>query len=213
LGIVSNEHNQDVRTYPDPTRIAQSAYWRNARTRTRICMSIAAGILAAIVSGVFGTGRFAPLIGWDIAATMFSAWAWAAVVGMDARQTAAHALRDDPGRAAADVLVLGACATSLIGVGAVLGAANAAHGASQGILASLAVASVAVSWTLVHTVFTLRYARLYYADDAGIEFNQEGRPAYTDVAYLAFTVGMTFQVSDTAITSHKLRTSVLHHAL
>jgi uncharacterized membrane protein len=59
----------------------------------------------------------------------------------------------------------------------------------------------------------LNYARQYYGGlVGGIDFGSE-RPAYADFAYLAFTVGMTFQVSDTVLQSPALRRSVLKHAL
>jgi uncharacterized membrane protein len=67
---------------------------------------------------------------------------------------------------------------------------------------------------VVHTIFTLRYARLYYTGrDEGVDFNQDDPPSYADFAYLAFTVGMTFQVSDTQITHHAMRAAILRHAL
>jgi uncharacterized membrane protein len=73
--------------------------------------------------------------------------------------------------------------------------------------------SVFVSWTLIHTVFTLRYARLYYSGKTGgIDFNDSGDPDYGDFAYLSFTIGMTFQVSDTNIQSKKIRRTALRHA-
>jgi uncharacterized membrane protein len=67
---------------------------------------------------------------------------------------------------------------------------------------------------MVHTLFTLRYAALYYGrPGGGIRFNSAEPPTYADFAYLAFTVGMTFQVSDTALHSTTLRRTVLQHAL
>src|SRR5580693_3356916 len=79
--------------------------------------------------------------------------------------------------------------------------------------AGLALVSVFVSWTLVHTVFTLKYARRYCSGTAGgIDFNGTGAPDYPDFAYLAFTIGMTFQVSDTDIQSKAIRRTALRHA-
>ena len=75
---------------------------------------------------------------------------------------------------------------------------------------------MAVSWGVVHTVFTLRYAHRYYRDPiGGIDFKSgdDYAPDYGDFAYVAFTVGMTFQVSDTDIQSREIRRSVLSHAL
>ena len=72
---------------------------------------------------------------------------------------------------------------------------------AKGLLLALAVFVVAVSWTAIHLVFTVRYGDLYYNDPAGgIDFNQKDRPDYRDFTYFAFTVGMTFQVSDTTVT-------------
>jgi uncharacterized membrane protein len=88
------------------------------------------------------------------------------------------------------------------------------------VVAALGVASVAVSWFVVHTLFTLHYALLYYTPAAaggesagGIGFNQHEQPRYTDFAYVAFTIGMAFQVSDTPLTTHSVRVTALRHAL
>ena len=71
-----------------------------------------------------------------------------------------------------------------------------------------------MAWAAVHTTFAVRYARLYYAGpDGGIDFNSDEPPAYTDFAYLAFTIGMTFQVSDTAIGAKVIRSTALRHGL
>ncbi|EKB47146.1 putative membrane protein [Cecembia lonarensis LW9] len=67
---------------------------------------------------------------------------------------------------------------------------------------------------MVHTLYTLRYATIYYgAVPGGISFNQNEPPQYTDIAYMAFSVGMTYQVSDTDITTREMRSAVLRHSL
>jgi len=174
---------------------------------------VAVGAAAALVVGSLGSWAYSGLIGWDAAAATFCTWVWASILGLDGQQTAAHVRRDDPGRAASDSMVLIACVASLIGVGFVLGAANAAQGSMRALLAGLGVASVALSWLQVHTVFTLRYARLYVALNGGVDFNQSAPPRYSDFAYLAFTVGMTFQVSDTDLTEYPIRAAAIRHAL
>ena len=81
-------------------------------------------------------------------------------------------------------------------------------------LITLGLFSVVLSWTVVHTVFMLRYARAYYFDPpGGIEFNEEEPPTYIDFAYYAFTIGMTYQVADTNITSKAVRRITLQHAV
>jgi uncharacterized membrane protein len=74
--------------------------------------------------------------------------------------------------------------------------------------------AVVLSWGMVHTVFTARYARLYYTGtDGGIDFNSYDPPGYADFAYVAFTIGMTFQVSDTDLQTKAMRRTALRHAL
>ncbi len=74
----------------------------------------------------------------------------------------------------------------------------------------------------MHTVFTLHYARLYYPDaergkttDAKprIDFNGEKNPRYRDFAHVAFTIGMAYGVTDTAIQTPAIRMLALSHAL
>jgi uncharacterized membrane protein len=92
--------------------------------------------------------------------------------------------------------------------------AGGAHGATKAYLLAIGLISVVLSWLCVHTVFTLNYARLYYQDEpGGIDFNEPDRPDYRDFAYLAFTIGMTFQVSDTNLTTKPIRRTALRHAL
>ena len=128
--------------------------------------------------------------------------------------TATRALRQDPGRLASDVVLLSASVASLAAVGLVLVHASSTKGATKELLIGLAVLSVMLAWSVVHTLFTLHYARLYYLDrEGGIDFNEESRPQYSDFAYIAFTVGMTFQVSDTDLKTKDIRATALRHAL
>jgi len=76
--------------------------------------------------------------------------------------------------------------------------------------------TIVCSWLLVHTVFALRYAHVYYTEpEGGIDYKSKGLedPDYLDFAYTAFTIGMTFQVSDTDIQRREIRRTVLRHAL
>jgi uncharacterized membrane protein len=181
--------------------------------RTKLLVSTAAATTAGVGAAWLGAGRAAPLIGWDVLAVVFCAWVWSTVWSLDAEATAGHAKRENPSRDLADLALLGAAVASLVAVGAVLFGAGHANGNAKYVQAALALVSVFVSWTLVHTVFTLKYARLYYSGEVGgIDFNEPDDPQYSDFAYLAFTIGMTFQVSDTNIESKEIRRTALRHA-
>ena len=91
--------------------------------------------------------------------------------------------------------------------------AGSSKGAAQGLITALAVFTVVVSWAVVHTVFAVRYADLYYRAGGGVDFNEDAKPDYRDFAYLALTIGMTFQVSDTDLQSKAIRRTAIRHAL
>jgi uncharacterized membrane protein len=183
-------------------------------TTSRLAVSVIVGAVAAVLTLVLGNWRYAPSIGWDASAIVFCGWIWQAIWPLSAEQTAADATAEDPSRPIADVLVLSACVASLGALGLVLVESHHAAGLTRIMLAALAVASVAISWFSVHTIFALRYARLYYVHPAGgIDFNQPEPPNYRDFAYVAMTLGMTFQVSDTNLQSSVIRGTALRHAL
>jgi uncharacterized membrane protein len=186
---------------------------RVSAARTKLLVSLAAGVAGGTVAAVASAGRAAPLIGWDVLALVFGVWVWSSVWRLDAERTAGHARREDPSSGLADVVLLGAAIASLIAVGIVLVGVGHVGGIAQYAQAGLALISVFVSWALIHTVFTLRYARLYYSGQVGgIDFNETDEPDYRDFAYLSFTIGMTFQVSDTDIQSKQIRRTALRHA-
>jgi uncharacterized membrane protein len=197
-----------------PRSTADPSGWRVVTARTRLVVMIAVGAVVAVVVVLQAPWPYALLAGWDTAALIFTAWVWLMTASMNSADTAAHATQEEPGRAQTDVLVLLSAVASLAAVGYVLVQASSEKGAAQDWLAGLGVLSVALSWFAVHTLFSLRYARLYYGGKpGGINFNQTTPPRYLDFAYVAFTLGMTFQVSDTDLQTPAIRTTALRHAL
>ncbi|BBZ39845.1 hypothetical protein MCNS_29080 [Mycobacterium conspicuum] len=178
----------------------------------RLTVAVALGVIVAVAVGNTVGWRFA-LVGWITAAGVFVAWTQAIVLGMDAEQTRKWATREDPTRWVADLVVLTASIASLGGVGYVV-AAGSHTGAKALAAAIVGVLAVTASWFAVHTLFTVHYARLYYSGEpGGINFHDPEPPRFSDFAYVAFTVGMTFQVSDTEICSTSIRATVLRQAL
>ena len=171
------------------------------------------GLAAGVTVALLGFWQYAPTAGWSVAALSYSIWVWAIIGRLDPEQTKAHASREEPAHALTETLIVVLSIASLFSVGFVLVSAGAETGGKRITLAILALVSVALSWLMLHTLFTLRYARQYYSGNGGIDFNQPDPPQYTEFAYLAFTIGMTFQVSDTNITSHAIRRTALRHGL
>lgn len=197
-------------------RTIETTYSRRARNaRLRYLGMLATGIAGAALTGVFGAWIYAAAVGWAVAALVYNGTIWLKIARLDASSTATHATEEDPRRGAADLLILLAAIGSLVAVVLVMVGANGAQGVGKFLLALLALGSTAMSWLLVHTLFTLRYAEIYYGRSrpGGIEFNQEEPPQYTDFAYMAFSLGMTYQVSDTAITNREMRSAAFRHSL
>ncbi|WP_347110900.1 DUF1345 domain-containing protein [Paenarthrobacter sp. S56] len=182
-------------------------------SRLRVAVMLVVGLVTALAVGLFRSWAYAPALGWAAASLTYLVWVWAVIGRLQSAATAAHARREDPGRAGADALVLSATIASFAGVALILLDAADAQGGTKAAVIAMAVGSVALSWFLVHTLFTLRYASIYYRDKAGVDFNESKQPRYMDFAYLAFTVGMTFQVSDTDLKTDAIRTTVLRQAL
>ena len=180
----------------------------------RVRVGAIGGIAAAALAVVNGASwSVAALCASDVAALVFVVWVAVTVAGVDAAATARIARAEDASRPAAEAILIGAGAASLVAVAFTLGEAGNSSGPQRGLLTALALGSVALAWISVHTVFILRYARLYYSPPkGGIDFHGE-MPDYRDFAYLALTIGMTFQVSDTDLTGKRVRRVALHHAL
>jgi uncharacterized membrane protein len=178
----------------------------------RILIAVVLGVAVALAVGNTVGWRFA-LIGWVVTAGVFVSWTRLLLGGMDADQTREYVTREDPTRWVADAVVVSASLASLVGVAYVV-AAGSRTGAGAVAAALLGILAVAASWFAVHTLFTVHYARLYYSDEpGGINFHDPEPPRFRDFAYVAFTVGMTYQVSDTEIGLTSIRATVLRQAL
>jgi len=157
------------------------------------------------------------LAAWDVAGLVLLALSWLTVASANAEHTQKRAAADDPGRNAVYALVLITSAVSLLSVTPLVRASRGLDAEEAGMFLALSIATVTLSWALTHTAFTLRYAHLYYRLDSegigGVEFPGCKAPDYLDFAYLAFTVGMCFQVSDATISSSQIRRTVLLQAV
>ena len=154
------------------------------------------------------------LIGWHVTAVVLLVWIWAGIGRCDPAATKADATRQDDSRPTTFLLVVAASLASLVGVALALVKAKDESGTMVVWLTAAAIVTVVLSWALVHTIFVLRYAHLYYlAPEGGVDFPSHEDPDFVDFAYLSFTIGMTFQVSDTDLSARDVRRVALRHAL
>lgn len=190
----------------DPVRRRQVLSWR------RLLTCLGAGAVVAAASTVAGAPGLAFLVGWIVAAGGLLLWVWRTCWPRDARGTKQAA--EEEGRTrSTDATVLWATVISLgaVAEGLVRSGSSDAGGVATVVLS---VVVVVLSWMLVSTVFAFKYARWYYTGgDGGIDFGQQEAPAYSDFAYVAVSVGMSYAVPDVQITDSSIRKVALGHAV
>jgi uncharacterized membrane protein len=179
----------------------------------RVLISLGIGLVIGGVVAVLATPELFMLVAWIAGVSVALTWVWRIGWHRDHVGTEQLAEEEDTSRST-DGGVLVAAVASLGAVVFALVRTSNAQDATAVSAAVLSVLAVLASWALVNTVFALKYARIYYVDeDGGIDFRQEEPPAYSDFAYMAFTVGMSFAVSECEPTSAAVRKVALGHAL
>jgi|SRR5690349_19270078 uncharacterized membrane protein len=190
--------------------------WHAPAMRRAVTVLIA-GLIVAVVLLPFAPWGMALLGGWDAAALTFLLSIWPIIIRADSARAAQLAAREDQTEGSARALLVGASVASLLGVGYALILAGRDSAAPRVLLIGAAVLTVMLSWTVINTVYTLRYADLHFrSKPGGIAFGDENgqeRPSYRDFAYVAFTIGMCYQVSDTTLRDPRIRRTVLAHAI
>ncbi len=179
----------------------------------RFWISLTAGLLVGTATGVltqrWPVGLLAVVI---VTSASYVLWALAALWRMDPERTRAHAGEADVDDEIGDIVLSLILTASLTSIGILLWSANDADKASY---AGMSLVAILATWAMHHTMYTARYARLYYdGDPGGIDFNtRDVDPQYSDFFYFSFNLGMTYQVSDTNVTTSVIRAEVLRHCL
>lgn len=185
-------------------------------------------VLISAIVALFAFGAasaelpFAPrlAVAWVVFSGTLLLLAWCVIVAGDPGAVRRSAVLQDAGRRLVFALVLLASCGSLWIVWALLGLSRGLSGGVYALYMTLAPVSVVLSWCLVHTLFALRYAHIYYGEGeihgthhGGLEFPGDHLPDYMDFAYYSFVVGMTAQVSDVQVSSRPLRRLTLLHGV
>ncbi len=172
--------------------------------------------VATLLLLVYAPWELAVILGWDFGAAAFLASTGHLITRADAADTEMLASEEDATRAAGAFVLVSVCIVSLLGVGFALRLAGDSSGGMRVVLIAVAVLTVLISWVTLNFIYVLRYAHLCYGPArGGIDFGDpdtRARPTYRDLAYVAFTIGMTYQVSDTVLRNPRTRRTVLSHA-
>jgi uncharacterized membrane protein len=177
----------------------------------RLAWSVVGGIVIAVVVAALADALLGVLSGIASTAAMFVLTGWWALWPMDAESTSRHARRDEFEPRLEEIVVVAWSLAGLIAVALLLLLGKTEE---RPLVALLALAGVAMSWAGLHLMYAARYAYLFYSlAQGGIDFNGDDPPAYRDFLYFAYNLGMTYQVSDTSVSSRTIRVVVLRHGL
>lgn len=179
----------------------------------RVLISLFLGFIALIVITFAGYPNYALLIGWNTVSITWILWTVLLLRDPNAQKTESIAKREDPGRKAVDTLLVLSSLGSLVAVAILIARVGQIQGANQLSLTLLGVLTIISSWLLVHLVYTIRYAALYYKNGGGISFNSHQAPNFIDFLYLSITVATSFQVSDTPVSRREIRKIISHHVV
>ncbi|KOG15491.1 MULTISPECIES: DUF1345 domain-containing protein [Streptomyces] len=152
------------------------------------------------------------LAGIAVAETVFVVTGWLVLWPMDATTTHHNVRREEFRPVVEELAVVGAAVCGLVGIVVMLlvGDSDLSHAA-----AATALCGCFMAWAALHLTYATRYAYLYYAlkPGGGIDFNSQIPPRYSDFLYFSYNLGMTYQVSDTNVSSTRIRAVALRHCL
>jgi uncharacterized membrane protein len=201
----------------EPTRVSLRFKAAHIRASTRLIIAALASVLTYLALPHSIAGETRVVAAWDGFALVALLLTWTTILTLTPHQICTLAQREDPSRAASLILVLLGAGASLLAVLVLLQESMKMTGADRTAATVLAMSAVVLAWLLIHTVFTLRYAHLYYdVADGGTMLEFPGLtelPDYLDFAYFAFVIGMTAQTADVNIHDRTIRRLALMHGL
>lgn len=178
----------------------------------RLAVSALAGAATGAVVAALTHTPLGVLAGIAAAETLFVVIGWIVLWPMDAATTHRNVRREEFRPVVEELVVVATSLCGLVGIVVLLlvGHTDLSHAA-----AATALGGVFMAWAALHLMYATRYAYLYYAakPGGGIDFNSPAPPKYSDFLYFSFNLGMTYQVSDTNVSSPTVREIVLRHCL
>jgi uncharacterized membrane protein len=195
-------------------------HWISGDAWRRFAFSLLAALVTFLVLRQQLTFPTSAIVVWDSFASFGILLAWLAIAITPQKRLRAHARAQDLSRLFIFAFVVTAACVALLAVAVLIRIHRSEGHPHVSVPLLLALATVALSWMLLHTVYSLHYAHVYYGDsdedaetDQGLEFPGDQPPDYLDFAYFSFVIGMTCQVSDVQVTSKRMRRLTLMHGI
>ncbi len=179
--------------------------------QARLAISLVVGVVVLLLVGLLSSPLLGVLSGIAGMGAVFVLIGLVVLWPMTPDSTRRHARREDYRPHVEELLVAAAALGSLVGIVVLLVLGNSS---TRNAAAAIGLVGVFLAWAMLHLMYTARYAYLYYGEPVGgIDFNSNDRPSYRDFFYFSYNLGMTYQVSDTDVSSTSIRSVVLRHCL
>ncbi|MFG2651267.1 DUF1345 domain-containing protein [Streptomyces sp. NPDC048436] len=184
--------------------------WLPRNAVPRLTIAVALGAVAGVSVGLGTDAVLGALAGIATAELLFVVAGWVVLWPMDAATTNRDARREDFRPVTDELVVVAVALCGLVAIVLLLlvGASGFGH-----VGAAIALGGVFLAWAALHLMYATRYAYVYYSASGGIDFNSDAPPAYRDFFYFSYNLGMTYQVSDTNVSSSVIRSIALRHCL
>lgn len=182
--------------------------WTVLSAVSRLSVAVVVGAVVAVGVGVASEATLGVLAGIAVMEAFFVVAGWVVLWPMDADATQRNLRREDFRPDVEEIVVVAVALCGLVGIVVLL-----LLGGSR-LAAAVSLAGVFMAWAALHLMYATRYAHLYHLDTpGGIDFNSDAPPTFRDFLYFSYNLGMTYQVSDTAVTDATIRSVVLRHSL
>ncbi len=191
---------------------------RLVRLHAKLLIAALVGAAVAMLAPLAWHPPTRLLLGWNVGLALYLVTTHIMMLRADEARIRKRAAEQDEGALVILVLTLVATIASLIAIVVELGSARPGPHASDLGPALLAMLTIVMSWSFVHTIFALHYAHEYYGERrdgviGGLAFPGDEHPLYWDFLYFSLVIGMTSQVSDVAISSKVIRRMATVHGV
>ena len=157
------------------------------------------------------------LSGWNGAMLVFVPLIYLVMRRLDAKQLRAKYREEDPTAPVILLIVVTGALLSVMAIVALLSTLKHAAPAERVAHLVLATATVVNSWLLVHTMFTIHYADMYYSvaedEPPPLLFPETAEPLFWDFVYFSFTIGVACQTADVSTRQTGIRRTVTFHSV
>ncbi|MDO9414204.1 MAG: DUF1345 domain-containing protein [Pseudolabrys sp.] len=203
-------------------KTSRAAPVRFVQLHNKLLIAAVIGIVVSLLLPASFKTPACILIGWDAALIIYLIWTYSMMWHAEVAHIRERAAEEDEGAGFILLLSIASTAASLVAIAFALGGIKSGDGGvlPGGVPAHvvLAVSTILLSWTFVHTIFTFHYAHEHYSHGhdgviGGLEFPHDKQPDYRDFLYFSLVIGMTSQTSDVNICSKVQRRMAAVHGV